>query len=70
LPATYGPNTDTQSNSKNNAIVGGFVIGLGMDVAILPNLFLRGEWEYVGFAPVGGIRANLNSGRIGIGVHF
>jgi outer membrane immunogenic protein len=70
LPATYGPNTDTQSNSKNNAIVGGFVIGLGMDVAILPNLFLRGEWEYVGFAPVSGIRANLNSGRIGIGVHF
>jgi outer membrane immunogenic protein len=70
LPATYGPNTDTQSNSKNNAIVGGFVIGLGMDVAILPNVFLRGEWEYVGFASVGGTQTSLNSGRIGVGVHF
>lgn len=66
----YGPNTDTQSNSKNNAIVGGFLVGLGMDVAILPNVFLRGEWEMVAFAPVNGIRANINTGRVGIGMKF
>ena len=41
-----------------------------MDVAILPNVFLRGEWEYVGFAQVGGIRTNINTGRVGIGVKF
>jgi opacity protein-like surface antigen len=69
-PATYGPNTDTQSNSKDNAIVAGFVVGLGMDVALLPNVFLRGEWEFVAFAPVGGIRATINTGRVGIGVRF
>ena len=61
--------TDTQS-SKDNAIVGGFVAGLGMDVALLPNVFLRGEWEFVAFAPVGGIRANINTGRVGIGLKF
>jgi outer membrane immunogenic protein len=61
---------DTQSSSKDSAIVGGFVVGLGMDVAILPNVFLRGEWEYVGFAPVNGIRAGVNTGRVGVGVRF
>jgi outer membrane immunogenic protein len=61
---------DTQSNGKNNAITGGFVAGLGLDVAVLPNVFLRAEWEYVGFAAISGIRASLNTGRVGIGVRF
>jgi opacity protein-like surface antigen len=62
--------TDVQSNSKNNAIVGGFTFGLGMDVAILPNVFLRGEWEFAAFAPVGGIRPAMNTGRVALGVRF
>ncbi len=64
----FGP--ETQGDSKDNAIVGGFVVGLGMDVALLPNVFLRGEWEFVAFAPVSGIRANINTGRVGLGVKF
>ena len=44
--------------------------GLGMDVALLPNMFLRGEWEFVAFAAVGGIRSNINTGRVGVGVKF
>jgi opacity protein-like surface antigen len=67
-PYTYGPITDT--SSKNNAVVGGFTAGLGMDVALLPNVFLRGEWEYVGFAPVNGIRSSINTGRVAIGMRF
>jgi outer membrane immunogenic protein len=66
----YGPSTDTESNSKNGALVGGVLAGLGVDVAILPNVFLRGEWEYIAFAPVNGIRANINTGRVGIGMRF
>jgi outer membrane immunogenic protein len=62
--------TDTQSNGKDNAIVGGFEVGLGMDVAVLPNVFLRGEWEFVAFAPVGGSRASMNTGRVGVGMKF
>lgn len=62
--------TDTRSNSKDNAIVGGFLAGLGVDVAILPNMFMRAEWEFIAFAPVGGIRANINTGRVGIGMKF
>jgi outer membrane immunogenic protein len=69
-PSTYGPVTDTESNSKNNAVVAGVLVGLGIDVAIIPNVFLRAEWEYVAFAPVGGIRADINTGRVGFGVRF
>lgn len=60
----------TQTDSKNNAFAAGFVTGLGVDVAVLPNVFLRAEWEYTIFAPVGGIRTQLNTGRVGIGVRF
>jgi opacity protein-like surface antigen len=60
----------TQTESKNNAFAAGFVTGLGVDVAVLPNVFLRAEWEYTIFAPVGGIRTQLNTGRVGIGVRF
>jgi outer membrane immunogenic protein len=41
-----------------------------VDVAVLPNVFLRAEWEYVAFAPVDGIRATLNTGRVGAGLRF
>ena len=58
------------SNGKSNAITGGFVVGLGLDVAVLPNVFLRGEWEFVGFAPISGVRATMNTGRVGLGVRF
>jgi hypothetical protein len=68
-PAT-APFKASLSNSKNNAIVAGFVGGLGMDVAVLPNVFLRGEWEFVAFAPVSGIRATLNTVRVGIAMKF
>lgn len=69
-PPTYGPTTDMESNSKNNAITGGVLAGLGVDVAVLPNVFLRAEWEFIAFAPVGGIKSNINTGRVGIGVKF
>lgn len=61
---------DTESNSKNNAITGGVLAGLGIDVAVLPNVFLRAEWEFIAFAPIGGIKANINTGRVGVGVKF
>jgi len=69
-PPTYGPTTDTESNSKNNAITGGVLAGLGIDVSVLPNVFLRAEWEFIAFAPVGGIKSNINTGRVGVGMKF
>jgi hypothetical protein len=33
-------------------------------------VFLRGEYEYIAFSPVGVIRSNTNTARVGIGVRF
>jgi opacity protein-like surface antigen len=60
----------SQTDQKDNAIVAGFEAGLGMDVALTPNIFLRGEYEFIAFAPVHGIRVNINTARAGIGIKF
>lgn len=69
-PTTYGPSTGTNSDGKNNAFQVGFVGGVGIDVALLPNVFLRGEYEYVLFSEVNGVRSNVSTGRVGVGVRF
>ena len=51
-------------------IVAGVTTGLGLDVAIMPNVFLRGEWEYIYFAPLNGINSYMNTLRAGIGFRF
>lgn len=58
------------TSSRDNAYTAGLVAGLGIDVSIMPNVFVRAEYEYVLFAPVGSIRSSLNTGRAGIGVRF
>ena len=64
----FGP--VTQSDGQDNVYVGGFLAGLGVDVAVLPNVFLRAEWEYIAWGPVNGIHSSLNTGRAGIGIRF
>lgn len=56
--------------SRDGAFAGGFVGGVGVDVALLPNVFLRGEYEYVAFSQLGGIRSSLNTARVGLGLRF
>jgi opacity protein-like surface antigen len=60
----------TVTQSRSGIVSAGPAFGLGLDVAVLPNVFLRAEWEYAAFAPVSGIRAGLNTGRVGVGVRF
>lgn len=64
------PFTYTNSETKNGAFVGGWSIGTGVDVQLWQRAFLRGEVEYVQFAPVSGIRASIVAGRVGAGVRF
>jgi opacity protein-like surface antigen len=60
----------SNSESKSSALMYGFTVGGGLDVAITPNVFVRGEFEYVRFAPVGDILVSVTSARIGAGVKF
>lgn len=65
-PFVQGPETTT----KDNAFGYGLVAGFGADVALTPNVFLRGEWEYVAFSGLGGIRPTLSTARVGLGLRF
>jgi outer membrane immunogenic protein len=56
--------------SRDNAYALGFVGGLGIDIAILPHVFLRGEWEYAYFTPVKHIASSVNTARVGVAVRF
>jgi len=66
--SSFGPRTETESQS--NVLAYGFTAGLGVDVTILPNMFLRAEWEYVQFAPIHDIKVSINTGRVGLGIKF
>lgn len=60
----------TTTDTRDGTFSAGPMFGVGMDVAILPNVFLRGEWEYAAFAPIHGIKSRISTGRIGVGVRF
>ncbi len=64
------PFVQSGSAGQDNVIMAGFVGGLGVDVAVMPNVFLRAEWEYIAWGPVNSIKSNLNTGRVGVAVRF
>lgn len=74
----YAITSGGSTNSRDNAYAAGFTAGLGIDVAITPNIFLRAEYEYVAFSELGfirntafgGIRSSTNTGRVGLGIRF
>lgn len=68
VTGTFGP--VTQTDSQDDVIDAGFVAGAGIDVAVLPNVFVRAEWEYIFWGSVNGIKTSLNTGRVGIGFRF
>ena len=69
-PGTPSLFAQSATSGQTNVFKFGLVAGLGIDWAITPGIFLRGEWEYIGFQPVDGTRANTNTGSLGLGVRF
>jgi opacity protein-like surface antigen len=63
-----GPNT--RSEVKNGGFYVGYAAGMGLDVAVWPNVFLRGEWEIVHLPNIKGVSITLNSLRGGVGMKF
>ena len=67
-PPDPGPwNTGWVSEGKSASLIYGWSTGLGMDVALMPNVFLRAEYEFIQFSQM---HLNLNNARVGLGVRF
>ncbi len=56
--------------SQSNAYAYGFATGLGTEVGLTSNIFLRGELEYIYFFPLDGIHLTVASARLGAGLKF
>jgi outer membrane immunogenic protein len=67
LPAS--PFFFTKTENKTNYPIG-FAAGAGIDIAVLSNLFVRGEFEWVQFTDLPGIHANIATGRLAAGLKF
>jgi outer membrane immunogenic protein len=58
------------SAGQSMALYYGASFGAGLDWALTPNVFLRGEVEYVVFAPIAGITFSLVKTSVGAGFKF
>ena len=67
-PAPFGP--DSRGESRDGVIAYGYTAGLGLDIALMPNVFVRAEWEFIHFAPVMDVDIYVNTVRAGVGVKF
>jgi outer membrane immunogenic protein len=61
---------ETASDSRTGVFAYGAAAGLGVDVALWRNVFLRGEWEFVQFVPVQGLHIHINTIRTALGLKF
>lgn len=66
---TLGLN-ETRSDNRQGVFAYGFSAGGGIDYAVLPNFFLRAEYEYLGFSDVADVKVNVNTVRAGAGLKF
>jgi opacity protein-like surface antigen len=60
----------TSTIAKTNAFVAGWTAGLGFEYMVWSNIFLRAEWEYIGFASIQNTTVTENSVRAGLGYKF
>lgn len=62
--------TNTASGNKDGTFAYGYAAGAGVDYALLPNLFLRAEYEFLGFSDFSDMHAYISNFRAGAGLKF
>jgi outer membrane immunogenic protein len=64
------PTTLSESDARKGVFAYGAAAGLGVDIALVHNVFVRAEWEFVQFAPVQGDHIHINTIRTALGLKF
>jgi outer membrane immunogenic protein len=62
--------TESADDSKKGAFAFGLSVGLGFDWEIIPQMFVRAEYEYAAFAPIEDIKLSVHTARAGVGLKF
>jgi outer membrane immunogenic protein len=63
-----GPNAYSLTDNANSHFIWGYAAGLGIDVMLYANVFLRAEWEYLHFLST--VDTTVNTVRAGVGYKF
>lgn len=58
------------SDVKNAHFIYGWSAGAGVDVLLMPNFFVRTEFEYMSFTEAQGIKVDIGTARVGAGFKF
>ena len=58
----------TASEGQYSHLIYGYSVGLGTEIMLISNLFMRAEWEYVRFAS--SVDTSINTVRAGLGYKF
>ena len=61
---------DPQIREQDGMIAYGFTAGFGVEMALLQNVFVRAEWEFIQFPNIADFRVVANSARLGVGLKF
>ncbi|HYC17616.1 MAG TPA: outer membrane beta-barrel protein [Pseudolabrys sp.] len=69
-PGTPSFFQQSASAGQNNVFAAGVAAALGLDWAVTPSVFLRGEWQFIAWSPVNQTRSNVQTGQLGVGVRF
>jgi outer membrane immunogenic protein len=71
-PAGGGaPGTFVFSEAEaKRAYIYGWSLGGGLEVMVMPHVFLRAEYEYIAFVPVLDIKAQVQTARLALGYKF
>ena len=62
--------SQTLQEANMGAVAYGYTAGIGMDVALMQNVFIRGEWEYVQFGNFHNLNTHIHSLRGAVGIKF
>ena len=68
-PPTPSAFSGSRTEGRNNVLALGYAAGAGMDVLVLPNVFVRGEYEFVSL-PIARMHMALHSLHLGGGLKF
>ncbi len=60
----------SESDNRSHAFIYGWAIGGGLEIMVMPHVFLRGEYEAIAFSPIWNITTLTQTARLGGGVKF
>jgi outer membrane immunogenic protein len=59
-----------ETDKRSGAFIYGWELGAGLEVMVMPHVFLRGDYEAVAIAQIWGIKAIMQTARLGAGFKF